>query len=259
MNNKEVGKYWDENAEAWTILARQGYDLYRDYLNTPAFFEMLPDVKGLKGIDIGCGEGHNTRLLAQKGADITAIDISKTFIKYAEEEESKNPLGIKYSIADASELPLKNSTFDFATAFMSLMDVLKLEKTISEIYRVLKPGGFLQFSINHPCFATPHRKNLRDADGLTYAIEVGSYFENKNLIEEWTFSAAPDELKNSFPKFKVPRFPITISEWFNILIKNGFNIEYVNEPKPDDEIVKKFSYLQDAQVVSYFLQVRCRK
>ena len=41
---------------------------YRDYLNTPAFFDMLTDVNGLFGLDIGCSEGRNTRLLAERGA-----------------------------------------------------------------------------------------------------------------------------------------------------------------------------------------------
>jgi hypothetical protein len=50
MDHKEVGRYWNENAEAWTQLARAGYDVYRDYFNTPAFFEMLPDVSGLRGL-----------------------------------------------------------------------------------------------------------------------------------------------------------------------------------------------------------------
>ena len=68
MNHREVGRYWDGNADAWTKLARAGYDVYRDYLNTPAFFVMLPNVKGLLGLDIGCGECHNTRLLARRGA-----------------------------------------------------------------------------------------------------------------------------------------------------------------------------------------------
>ena len=75
MDHKEVGQYWNANATVWTELARAGYDVYRDYLNTPAFFEILPDVKGLDGLDIGCGEGHNTRLLAKRGARITAVDI----------------------------------------------------------------------------------------------------------------------------------------------------------------------------------------
>ena len=81
MNDKEAGQYWNENAEAWTIIARAGFDIYRNYLNSPAFFQILPDVNGLYGIDIGCGEGYNTRLLSQKGAIVDAIDISEIFIK----------------------------------------------------------------------------------------------------------------------------------------------------------------------------------
>jgi hypothetical protein len=44
MDHEEVGRYWDENADAWTELVRAGYDHYRDGLNTPAFLEMLPEV-----------------------------------------------------------------------------------------------------------------------------------------------------------------------------------------------------------------------
>jgi trans-aconitate methyltransferase len=64
MDHEEAGRYWNGTADAWTELARAGYDVYRDHLNTPAFFASLPDVSGLCGLDIGCGEGHNTRLLA---------------------------------------------------------------------------------------------------------------------------------------------------------------------------------------------------
>ena len=64
MDHQEVGRYWNGNADAWTRLARAGYDTYRDHFNTPAFLDLLPDVAGREGLDIGCGEGHNTRLLA---------------------------------------------------------------------------------------------------------------------------------------------------------------------------------------------------
>jgi hypothetical protein len=62
MDHEEVGRFWNANADSWTKLARAGYDGYRDYLNTPAFFAMLPDVDELSGLDIGCGEGHNEQI-----------------------------------------------------------------------------------------------------------------------------------------------------------------------------------------------------
>ena len=46
MDDEDVGRFWNENAEAWTALSRAGYDTYRDHLNTPAFFELLPDIRG---------------------------------------------------------------------------------------------------------------------------------------------------------------------------------------------------------------------
>jgi len=260
MDHKEAGCYWNESAESWVRLARAGYDIYRDHLNTPAFFAMLPDVTGLTGLDIGCGEGYNTRLLAERGARITAIDIAETFVAYAQESEREKPLGIAYQVASAVELPFGDRLFDFATAFMSLMDVPETNRALSEAYRVLKPGGFLQFSMAHPCFDTPHRRNLRDTDHRTYAIEVGDYFRNSDgEIDEWLFKAAPAEVKQGMRKFRIPRFRRTLSEWLNLIFETGFQLERVEEPRPTDETVLAHPELQDAQVVSYFLHLRARR
>lgn len=260
MDHKEVGEYWNNNALAWTTIARAGFDIYRDYLNTPAFFGMLPSVEGLQGIDIGCGEGYNTRLLSERGAVMTAIDISKVFIEKAKEAEAQHLLGIHYKVASAVELPFAENQFDFATSFMCLMDIPELEQALAEAYRVIKPGGFFQFSITHPCFDTPVRKNKKDLQGRTYAIEVGNYFKPiHGLVEEWIFGAAPAHLKSAFPKFQTPKFSRTLSQWANALIQCGFVLEQFNEPYPSDEVVQQQPRLQDAQQVAYFLQVRCRK
>jgi ubiquinone/menaquinone biosynthesis C-methylase UbiE len=260
MDHKEVGRFWNANAEAWTKLARAGHDLYRDHLNTPAFFAMLPDVKGLLGLDIGCGEGHNTRLLARRGARITAVDISKVFITSARELEENDALGINYQVASAVELPFPDAQFDFATGFMSFMDIPETDRALSEAYRVLKPGGFLQFSICHPCFDTPHRRNLRDKNGRTYAIEVGQYFRNLDgEVVEWSFGAAPPEVKAGLAKFRVPRFTHSLSQWLNLLIEASFVLERVEEPRPSDETVRAYPYIQDTQVVAYYLHLRARK
>ena len=258
MDHNEAGRFWE--AQVWTRLARAGYDVYRDHLNTPAFFEMLPSVDGLSGLDIGCGEGHNTRLLAKRGARVTAIDIAETFVEHAKRAEDDDPLGIVYRVASAVQLPFEDKIFDFVTGVMSFMDVPETDRVLAEAHRVLKPGGFLQFSITHPCFDTPHRRNLRDERGLTYAIEVGDYFRDLDgQVAEWLFTATPAEEKRALPKFKMPRFTHTLSHWLNLLVKAGFMLERTEEPRPSDETVRACPHVQDAQVVAYFLHIRARK
>lgn len=111
---------------------------------------MLPPVEGLEGLDIGCGEGHNTRLIAQRGARMTGLDIAEIFIRHAREEEQRAPLGITYHHASAVELPYKTASFDFAVGCMSLMDIPETAQVVEEAFRVLRPGGFCSFP-----FCTP--------------------------------------------------------------------------------------------------------
>jgi SAM-dependent methyltransferase len=260
MNHNEAGRYWEGNAEAWTKLARAGFDVYRDAFNTPAFLAMLPDVRGLEGLDIGCGEADNTRQVARRGARMTAVDISPTFLRHAVEEERREPLGIRFARASAVALPFPDACFDFAASFMCFMDVPETGRVVREAFRVLKPGGFLQFSITHPCTDTPHRRNLRDAAGRTYAIEVGDYFRNlEGDLSEWIFSSAPASATAGLPKFKTPLFTRTLSQWINLLVDAGFRIERVGEPRPSDDAVRACPSVQDAQVVAYYLHVRARR
>lgn len=234
--------------------------MYRDAVNLPAFLELLPDVAGKKGLDVGCGEGHNTRRFAERGARMSAIDIAPTFVRFAAQAEMDQPLHINYAVASALELPFAAGHFDFATAVMSLMDMPDHKTAFSEIHRVLRAGGFLQFSITHPCFFPPYRRLLRDANRDAYAMEVGRYFDCiDGEIDRWLFSAAPAAVKAGLKEFEIPRFHRTLSEWLNAAVESGFAIEQVAEPRADEETAKRVPVVADTRVAAYFLHVRCRK
>lgn len=259
IDEETVKECWEQNAKTWTELVRSGYDVYRDQLNTPRFLELLPDVKGKTGLDIGCGEGTNTRKLANLGAKMEAIDISETFVRVANEVEEKDSKGIEFVQSPAQNLPFPDNAFNFAAAFMSMMDMADLETAIMETFRVLKPGGFFQFSISHPCFDLPFRKKVFDDQGNEIAVQLGGYFDTQPRIFEWQFSSMSNQLKESLPKFKNPYIRRTLSEWFNILTGTGFVVEMVDEPHASTEQAKKCPAIADTRIVPHFLVIRVRK
>ena len=104
MEQPDIRAQWNANAAAWTEMSRAGFDRYRDLVNTPAFFALLPPVDGLTCLDLGCGEGHNTRLLAGRGARVAAVDIAESFIAAAAGIPQQ---GIRYLLGDGALLPFR--------------------------------------------------------------------------------------------------------------------------------------------------------
>lgn len=260
MDAKTVAEHWERNAETWTKYSRAGYDRYRDALNTPAFLAMLPDVAGLKGLDLGCGEGTNTRAVATLGAKMSGLDIAPTFLQHARASEAQDPLGIDYVLGDGLTLPFADDHFDFVTAFMSMMDMSDQQGVLREVHRILKPDGFLQFSILHPCFVPPRRRNIRDDTGRPIAVEVADYFRETNgEIETWLFSSIPEEERRQQTPFTIPRFHRTLSSWVEMIVSAGLRIEAFGEPMAGEAVAAAEPVVADTRVAPIFLHIRARK
>ncbi|HYN34048.1 MAG TPA: methyltransferase domain-containing protein [Ilumatobacteraceae bacterium] len=254
MGEPDTGAEWEANAPAWIEMSRAGADRYRDLVNTPAFLDALADMTGLQCLDVGCGEGHNTRLLVERGARITALDISETFIRAARDADPTN----RYVRGDASRLPFADATFDAATAFMSIMDVADPAIAIGEIARVLRPGGWVQFSITHPVNTTPVRRWIDDEDGVRTWLAIGDYFFEGPMTESWTFKAAREMQKRHEP-FTITAARRTVSSWMNLVIDAGLTIERVIEPVASESIADDHPEVADTRIVPFFLIVRARR
>lgn len=263
LDATEVSRHWEDNAEAWARQAREGLDVFRDALNTPAFLALLPPIAGLRGLDVGCGEGSNTRQLARLGARMSAVDIAPTFVRYARASEVADPLGIDYVVGDGMQLPFADGAFDFATAFMSLMDMPDPARALLQMRRVVRPGGFVQFSILHPCFVAPHRKVVRDRKGKARAIEIGGYFEStEGRVDCWWFSTLPVSERTKVAPFHTPIFHRTLSQWFEILGAAGLVVEKLGEPTAGSQLCTDRPaqpVIEDTRVAPMSLHVRARR
>ena len=256
MERPDIRSLWNANAPAWIELSRAGFDVYRDLVNTPAFFALLPPVAGLFGLDIGCGEGHNTRLIAASGAEVVALDVAESFMAAAVSADDGR---VRFVLADGAALPVASSTFDFVTAFMSLMDMSDPERALHEVSRVLKPGGFAQFSVVHPGTSTPIRRWVNDETGRRHALAIGDYFYEGPLTERWIFGAAPPEVRDGHEPFTITYARRTLSGWINAVLDAGLVVEAIDEPHADDETARAHPEVADTRIAPYFLILRARK
>ena len=264
MDDSEVARHWDANAPDWVRAVRAGYDIHREYVNNPVFFEMLGDIRGLRVLDLGCGEGHNTRLFADRGAKVVGIDISEAMIAAAREEEAREARGIAYHLGSGSDLSrFADGSFDAVLGTMALMDLPDYAGCIREVARVLKAGGLFQFSITHPCSQTRLWRWVTDDQGRRLGVVVGNYFSLKPStpdedVGEWFFGGVPPEVKATARPFRIPYFFRTLSEYFNTLVAAGFIVERLEEPYATDEGLARHPALDDTRSVPYFLVFRCR-
>ena len=115
---------------------------------------LLPGrLHGERVLDLACGYGSISRYLAERGAVVTAVDLSSNLLAHAQEIESTAPLGIRYLQGDATGTAWwGGEPFDGVLCHMALMDIDDLDGALSTVAAVLKSGGWFTFSMFHPCF-----------------------------------------------------------------------------------------------------------
>ena len=117
-------------------------------------------VSWLDVVDLGCGEGRFSRMLAERGGRVTGVDLSERFIEYATEHRVGDE---RYVLGDMEDLRgLADGSFDLAVSYVSLVDVVDLEAAIAEAFRVLRPEGRLVVCNLQPVVTACHSPGSLD-------------------------------------------------------------------------------------------------
>lgn len=172
-NKKETS--WGSVAD-WYSEHLAGDDTYHAKVIAPNLARMVAATKGERVLDIGCGEGYFTRLLATQGASVEGTDIARELIAKAQKETPS----IKYSVASADALSFaKDASYDALTCVLALQNMEKLETVLKECARVLKPGGRFVFVLNHPAFRIPKKTSWGwDESAKTQYRRVDAYLSS---------------------------------------------------------------------------------
>ena len=96
---------------------------------------------GMKVLDVACGSGNLAVLAAERGAEVTGIDIAENLVNTAKRRAAKSGLEIKFEQGDAEAMPYEDNTFDLVMSMFGAMFCPRPEITASELIRVCKPGG----------------------------------------------------------------------------------------------------------------------
>lgn len=124
----------------------------------------LPELSGLKALDVGCGTGRYSQVLALRGAIVTGVDLSAPMLGHAAATSTRLLRGSMLA------LPVASRSMDVTVSGLALGDVEDLALAIHEMARVLRPGGRLIYSVVHPQGAARNWSRTFTAGGRQRAV-----------------------------------------------------------------------------------------
>jgi ubiquinone/menaquinone biosynthesis C-methylase UbiE len=184
-------------------------------IEEPVIKKMLPKLKGMQVLDVGCGTGRWTSKFTAKGAQVTGVDINKSMLKIA-----KYIKKAKFQVMDSRKLKFSSETFDFVFESLMLCHLHDWKKAVKEMIRVCKPCGLILLS---------------DFNGARI-------FGKQTDVP---FSISKTKTVN------FPIFPIMPSEIIDFALKNGCELIAFKEPKQKlpKAYIERFHYQPPLQII----------
>ncbi len=243
----------EQNKKAWNIAAKHFYGggvlpswgALGEGSNNP---EIIGEIQRKTFLEIACGSGHSIQYLLSKGAEkVYGIDISDEQIKFADE---LNKSSIKEGKVELFCVPMEDKISISAESIDTVFSVYgigwaqNLEKTLTNIYSYLKPGGKLVFSFENPIF----KRALVDKNTGEFSFIGSPYEDFEKLREEWFGTSA-------FIKYRLP------STWIRECLKAGFKLHDYFDPKPvaidtkENDLIEYYSRLRVDAIAPIFIMI----
>jgi SAM-dependent methyltransferase len=231
---------WESHADWWIDGFTAGADPEYEEQILPLASTELAGFDRI--LDIGCGDGQISRLLARAGSTAVGIDPTWNQIRVAGERGG----GAAYVRSGAAELPFADACFDAAVACLVFEHIDDLHGAIDEVARVLRPGGRFSFFLNHPLLQTPGSGWISDhtVDPPESYWRIGPYLVEQDSVEQVE--------RGVFIRF----LHRPLSTYLNALREAGLVLERMVEPAPPSGFLERAAEYEAASAIPRLLYLR---
>jgi ubiquinone/menaquinone biosynthesis C-methylase UbiE len=184
----EIGDAYDVVAESYAqLLADTAYEAPLDLAMVRHFIAELGETSGARLLDAGCGAGRMITFVdAIASFDIEGVDVSSRMVEQARRAHPTRT----FSIADLKDLPYKDAHFDGVLSWYSIIHTppTELASVLSELHRVLRPGGYALFGFQ----AGAGERIIRHAYGHDVTLHAQLYDDIavQDALEDVGFAVA---------------------------------------------------------------------
>lgn len=135
--------------EFFAEIDRRFFNASPSFRGERPFAALIPfeSIKGKRVLEIGCGQGSHTQLLAEAGCDVTAIDLTQRAVELTKLRLALNDLTADVCEMDAERMAFGDAQFDFIWSWGVIHHSAHTDQIVRQVARVLKPGGEFRFMV----------------------------------------------------------------------------------------------------------------
>lgn len=211
-----------------------------------ALRELMPDMRGKRMLDLGCGFGWHCKYAVEQGAEsVVGIDLSEKMIQKAREINADPH--IDYRVMAVEDFDYANQNFDVVLSSLTFHYIESFDKICRNMGACLNGGGEFIFSVEHPIFTAQGRQQWHmSAEGKIVHWPVDNYFSEgirtTNFLGE-----------------DVHKYHRTLTTYIKGLVSNGFEIINLIEPQPSAELLDTVEGMRDELRRPMMLIISARK
>ncbi|MEA4926516.1 MAG: class I SAM-dependent methyltransferase [Syntrophomonadaceae bacterium] len=166
--------YFNEIASKYDSWYETPMGKFVDGVETSLAFELFSPEKGMKILDAGCGTGNFSIKLAERGAQVTGIDLSTEMMAVAREKARRRDLNLEFLEMNIYNLAFPDNYFDGVFSMAVFETLLESQKAFRELMRVLKPGRFLMIGTirKDSAWGRSYEKRIQEDPNTIYRYSV---------------------------------------------------------------------------------------